>query len=696
MGIINSATRQIRRDYTVEELSRKADELRVWTLTSLVAAGSGHLGGCMSIMDVSAALYLKHASHDPENPTWAERDRVFWSVGHKAPALYASLGMAGYFDNRPVTFHGEAVEGMEDVKGVEQCVLLRKLGSGFEGHPNRMKLPGIELSSGSLGQGLGAACGAALSAKLRGADWKCYVLLGEGEHDEGSVWESVMFAAHHEQDNVIAIVDCNGFQIDGSTEEVMRKSLADKYLAFGWEVIECDGHDMQSILDALKIADEVEGKPAVILADTVKGKGASYAEGICGYHGMPPKDGRCGAESLECVIEELGLEDVFTPALLDRSFEIAERYQEEVDQRVEAMVPKFAHDYWWNSTENMQAKMDATRNGFGSAISALGADKNVCALGADITASIRMDYFYKPDGKTEDAERLTRFFSCGIAEANMTLVAAGLAKEGHIPFGGSYGVFSTGRNWDQLRTTVAYNNYGVKMADAHGGISVGPDGATHQSLEEISLITILPNFIMAVPADSVQTDKATNAIAGRPEPAVVRYAREATPVVTTPSTPYEFGVANVIRFRGEQPQFIDAFDHIIGSNYASEDEDVAIIACGPMVPEAMRAAWILKAEYGLETRVVDVHTVKPLDEGTIARAANETKAIVTAEEHQVGGFGNLIAGAISRACCVRPIRLAMVGVQDRFGDSGQPWELVKSFGLTAEHIATKCLDLLKQ
>ncbi len=695
MPIVDSTTGDVRRDYTVQELAHIADEMRVWNTMSLVAAGSGHLGGTLSIMDVAAALYLKHASHDPENPEWTGRDRIFWSVGHKAPALYVALGMAGYFDDRVVTFHGEVLEDLSDVKGIEQTVLLRKLGSGFEGHPNRFKLPGLELSSGSLGQGMGVACGSALHAKLTGADYTCYVILGDGEHDEGSVWESAAFAAHHELDNIVAIVDLNGLQIDGRTEDVLNKQdLREKYRAFGWEVFECDGHDMTAILDALKKADAVKGRPAVIVAMTIKGKGASYAEDVVGYHGVPPKNGRSGDESLDKLIEDLGLQDVFPRERVDQILEVAERYQAEVHKRVDAMVPKFSRDYWWNAADSMQVDMDATRNGFGGAICALGADDDVCALGADITSSIRMDYFYKPDGKTADPERMRRFFSCGIAEANMALVAAGLAKEGRIPFGGSYGVFSTGRNWDQLRTTVAYNDYQVKMADAHGGVSVGPDGATHQSLEEISLITILPNFIMSVPADSVQTEKATLAMARVPHPAVVRYAREATPVVTTPETPYEFGTANVIRLRQEADRFVDAFEHKLATEYASEDEDIAIIACGPMVPEAMRAAYIIKQERGIEARVLDVHTVKPLDEASIAKAALETKAIVTAEEHQVGGFGNLVAGAIARAAIGKPVKLAMVGVQDKFGDSGQPWELVKSFGLTAEHIATKCLELL--
>lgn len=397
---------------------------------------------------------------------------------------------------------------------------------------------------------------------------------------------------------------------------------------------------------------------------------------------------------MDVALETIGATDLFPAERVDALLKIAEDYQEQVDAKIEAIMPKFSRDYWWNHTDNMQAEMDATRNGFGRAIAKLGTDERVVAHGADITGSIRMDRFYKPDGKTEDAERKKRFFSIGIAEANMALVAAGFAKEGKIPFIGSYGVFATGRNWDQLRTTVGYNDFNVKIADAHGGISVGPDGATHQALEEISVITCLPNFQMVVPCDAAETAKATQAIAALAGPAVVRYAREATPVITTKETPFEFGKANVIRYRGEQDNFIDAFETQLFGQYQSEGEELAIIACGPMVPEAMRAAYILKEDYYIETRILNVHTVKPLDEAAIVATAREIPVIVTAEEHQVGGFGNLVASAITRGDVGQAVRLDMVGVEDRYGESGAPWELMKAFGLTAEHIAQKALNLL--
>ena len=670
MSIVDSKTGKIKKDYTLEQLIEKAREMRAYNMIAITAAGSGHTGGTLSIMDITAALYLKYIKHDPDNPTWEDRDRVIWSVGHKAPAIYVALAEAGYFP-------------------LDDTVKLRKLWSGFEGHPNRFKLPGLELSSGSLGQGLGVAIGCALNAKLEKKDYRVYTILGDGELDEGSVWEAAMCAAHYKLDNLVAIIDRNRLQIDGPTKEIMcLEDLCAKWQAFGWNTLEIDGHDMPQILSSLQEAQKTEDKPTVIIAHTVKGKGVSFTENQVGYHGVPPKDGRTGEESLDRALEDIG-DPQFTKEKVDYLLKIATDYQSEVDKKVEESLPKFSRNYWWNSSSLMQVKMEPTRNGFGRAIEELGKDEKVVALGADITSSIRMDKFY-----ASHPERKNRFFEIGIAEANMTLIASGLAKEGKIPFIGSYGVFITGRNWDQLRTTVCYNNYNVKIADAHAGISVGADGATHQALEDISNLYYLPNMHLTVPCDFIETEKATSAIASINGPAVVRYAREATPIITTKGTPYQFGLANIIRYRGERENFMEAFETKLSSHYTSENEDLTLIACGPMVAEAMRAAYILKEEYNLESRILNIHTVKPIDIQAITKAAEETNIILSVEEHQVGGFGNIVAGVIAQGKSYNtPLLLDMVGVEDRFGESGAPWELTKVFGLTGEHIAQRSKKL---
>jgi transketolase len=672
MPIMDSKSKKIIKNYTLDELKDISRSMRAYSITAISLAKSGHTGGTMSVIEIATALYFSEIAHDPKNPGWEDRDRVFWSAGHKAPALYAALGFTGYFN-------------------VDDIVKLRRLDSGFEGHPSRFKLSGIEASSGSLGQGLGIAVGSALNARLEKRNYRVYCILGDGELDEGSVWEAAMSASHYSLDNLAAIVDRNNLQIDGLTSDVMEiEPLIDKWTSFGWKVHECDGHSLPGILDALEKARKTEGKPSVIIAGTVKGKNISYAENVCAYHGMAPKDGRSGDESLDVALSDIGCR-FFTSEKLKKLEESVTRYQKEIDNKIDALVPKFSRNYFWNADNEMKVDMEPNRNGFGKGLEKVGEDPAVVALGADITDSIKMSSFY-----LNHPERNERFFSMGIAEQNMTAVAAGLAKEGKIPFIGSYGVFITGRNWDQLRTTVCYNNYNVKIADAHGGISVGPDGATHQALEDISNLYYLPNMNIVVPCDAIEAEKATISIKELYGPAAIRLAREATPVVTTDTTVFEFGKANIFRYRGACDRFIDAFEIIPAGKYRHENEKLAIIACGPVAAEGLRAAYILKEEYGIETRVINIHTVKPIDRDVIIKAAEQTDVIITAEEHQVGGFGNIIAGIITEnkspdSGC----RIKMIGVKDRFGESGQPWELMKLFGLTAEFIARSAADILE-
>lgn len=649
--------------------------MRGLDLIALCSAGSGHAGGTLSIMDIAAALYLKVARHDPQNPEWEGRDRIIWSAGHKAPALYISLGMSGYFP-------------------AEDVVLLRKFDSPFQGHPHWLKLAGVEASTGSLGQGLGIAVGMALSAKIYKKNYRVYCITGDGEWDEGSMWESAMEASHYRLDNLIVIVDRNYLQIDGFTEEVMRLDpLEKRFSSFGFEVLKTDGHRMESVVATLDKARQVKGlpacagkpaqagKPVVIVARTVKGKGVSFMENVADWHGKAPN-----IEQMEQGLKELKLWGKIDVAALQTK---AVSYQKKVDQKIEAFVPQFKRNYFWNKTERMKTVMEPTRFGFGRALAEEGDDKRIVCLGLDISDSVQISKFY--EGKPE---RKQRFLSMGIAEQSATTVAAGLAREGKLPVLSTYGVFCSQRNADQMRTSVCYGNLNVMFGGAHGGISVGADGATHQSLEEIAVVSILPNMYLEVPADSVETQKATKHLLLKVKgPKYIRFARGATPVISDETTPWVFGEANIIRFRGVKNNFKEAFEIVLSSKYKNEKEDAAIIACGPIVAEAMRAAWILKEEYDLETRVINMHTVKPLDKKAVVQAAKEVKIIVTAEEHQKGGFGNIAAAAILEASLPKTPKFAMIGVDDRFGESGAPWELMKVFGLTAEFIAKKILEL---
>ncbi len=667
MPIVDSRTGKATREYSTAELRETARRMRGWALLSLHAASSGHSGGTLSIMDVAAALYLQVIRHDPQNPQWSDRDRVYWSVGHKAPALYVALAFAGYFDRA-------------------DCLKLRQYGSGLEGHPNRFELPGVEVSSGSLGQGLSISVGSALSARLNGQAYRVYCIMGDGEQQEGQVWEAAMAAAHYKLDNLTAIIDQNHLQIDGRVEQVMNVfPLAEKYAAFGWNVIETDGHDPDELLSAFESAAAEVGKPTLVIAQTIKGKGVSFMEDVAGWHGKAPN-----RAELETALAELQCSwDIDTE--LSQTLEDQKR----ISAELRAATPSFKNDYWWNAGGEMQVDLEPTRLGFGRCLQEHGDDPRVCCLGADISDSIAMSGFYK-----NHPERRNRWLSMGIAEQSGTCVAAGLALEGKIPVFGTYGVFAAGRALDQLRTTVCYNNLNVKIAGAHGGVSVGPDGATHQALEEFFQVCGLPNMHVVAGADDIETERLTRTcLFDIDGPCYVRFAREATPTVTTVDTPLVFGKANVIRFRGVQPRFADAFETVPADQYTCENEDVAIISNGPELAEAMRAAWILKQEFRLETRVINAHTMKPFDEQAVVRAARECPVVLTAEEHQTGGLGNIVAGAILRAGLDRgadtpsPI-FDMIGIPDKFGCSGKPWELIRAFGLSAEHLAARARDLI--
>lgn len=314
-----------------------------------------------------------------------------------------------------------------------------------------------------------------------------------------------------------------------------------------------------------------------------------------------------------------------------------------------------------------------SRNGFGEGlVIAAEENPNVVGLCADLTESTRMEAF-----KNKFPER---FIEVGVAEQNMVTVASGMAHEGKIPFTSSYATFSPGRNWEQIRTTICYNNVPVKIVGSHAGISVGADGSTHQALEDIALTRVLPNMIVVVPADSIEAKKATIAIAKNGKPSYLRLSRDKIPVITTENSPFEIGKAEVLFDRDP-------------STSSGRFADVTIIACGQMVYMALMVAKKLE-EDKISVRVINCHTIKPLDIKTILAAAEETGAIVTVEEHQVnGGLGGAVAEVVAQSY---PVPIKIIGIEDKFGESGAPSELLKKFGLTEENIKKAVLEVLRK
>ncbi len=278
------------KDEILEKLEINANKVRQYILEMVYTAGSGHPGGSLSAADIITALYFHIMKHDPKNPQWKERDRFILSKGHAAPALYAALALSGYFP-------------------VEELSTLRKLGSRLQGHPDMRKTPGVEISTGSLGQGISCAIGFALAGKLDRKQYYVYTLIGDGESDEGEVWEAAMCAAHYKLDNLIAFLDRNKLQIDGNTEQVMSiEPVASKWNAFGWHVIEINGHNMREILASVDAAKEVKGRPKMIIAHTIKGKGVSFMEGAVAFHGKAPNKAEYeqGMKELKAEAKEIG------------------------------------------------------------------------------------------------------------------------------------------------------------------------------------------------------------------------------------------------------------------------------------------------------------------------------------------------------------------------------------------------------
>jgi transketolase len=305
-----------------------------------------------------------------------------------------------------------------------------------------------------------------------------------------------------------------------------------------------------------------------------------------------------------------------------------------------------------------------TRDGYGQGLIELGEkNPNVVVLTADLAESTRVEEFGKKYPE--------RFVECGVAEQNMMGIAAGLALSGKIPYVSSYAVFSPGRSWDQLRVSVCYTQANVKVAGAHTGISVGPDGATHQALEDIAIVRVLPNIVVEVPCDVHEARKTTLASADHKGPFYFRFGREKTPIITTAETPFEIGKVITLR----------------------DGDDVSIVACGPLVYQSLLAAEQLATE-GISARVINNHTIKPIDKLGLAKAAKETGAIVTVEEHQItGGLGGAVAEALGESY---PVPIERVGMPDTFGESGNPAELYEKYGMSISKIKEAAKSVIKK
>ncbi len=588
-------------------LTNIANRLRRHVIRMTYAAASGHPGGSLSAADMMAALYFHELRLDPARPDWPDRDRFILSKGHACPIWYAALAERGYFP-------------------VDDLWRLRQTDSHLQGHPDMRKTPGVEMTSGPLGSGLAAGAGMALGARIAGRDFRTFVMLGDGDLQEGATWEAAMLAGHQRLTHLIALVDYNRSQVDGKSDDILSLDpLPEKWRACNWRVREIDGRDMSQILDALAWATAAENTPACIIAHTIKGWPISFMLDKHEWHGKAPN-----REQAAMALSELGEE------ISDLEFRIA----------------KPAPTNSQSEIRNSESRI--LRDAFGFEIVKLGAElPNLVVLDADISSSLKTGAFRKtfPD----------RHINFGVAEQDMFLAAAGLATTGLVPLACTYATFATLRACEAIRSFICYPRLNVKVICSHGGLEVGWDGPTHQGIEDIAIMRALPNMTVVVPADAVAVPALLRQAIAHEGPVYFRMGRNPVPVIYDPSQEFRLGRAVVLR----------------------QGEDVTLIACGVMVALTLAAADEL-AGLGISARVIDMHTIKPLDDEAIGRAAAETGAIVTAEDHSIiGGLGGAVAEYLAEHC---PVPLARIGIPDVFCRSGDPTELFPMYGMAVSDI----------
>ncbi len=615
---------------------QKATLIRKWSLISTTIAGSGHPTSCMSAADLTTVLFDKYFTYDIQNPKNPNNDRFVLSKGHAAPLLYVLFAVAG---------------GLP----LEELKTLRKFTSRLEGHPTP-RFPYAEVTTGSLGQGLSVGAGMAFAlcaqsqkSKVKSQNLpKVYVLLGDGELAEGSVWEAANFASYYKLHNLIAIADINGLgQSQGTMFDHHMNEYIDRFAAFGWEVIAIDGHNFAEIDKALSLAvNNKSEKPFVIIAKTEKGKGVSFTEGKDGWHGKALKK-----EELEKALLELG--------------EVSD------DLKFNLGVPSNKHLGRWQAENHGSSEVSvvykkgeeiATREVYGKILADLGkTNQLIYALDGDTKNSTYSQNFLKA--------HQSRFIECFIAEQNMVGVATGLSTLGKIPFVSTFAAFLT-RAFDQIRM-AAVSKANVKFVGSHVGVSIGEDGPSQMGLEDIAMFGALPNSVVLHPSDAVSTAKLLVQLVNHKGISYLRTLRPKTPVLYDADEEFVIGGSKILR--------------------SSKEDVLTIVAAGITVHEALKAHEILKNE-GILVRVVDCYSVKPIDKKTLQQCNNETmkQCIITVEDHfQHGGLGDFVLDALSDQDA-KVIKLAV----NHISRSGTKDEVMEDAGISANHIVEQVKNLL--
>lgn len=598
-------------------LSDVANRLRIESIRSTTAAGSGHPTSCASAADVTAALFFGEMALDIENPRNPRADRFVLSKGHAAPLLYAIWAELG-------------------VVSQEDLLTLRRVDSIYEGHPTP-RIPFVDTATGSLGQGLSFGLGMAIAQAADGFGARTFVLMGDGESAEGSVWEAVELAGRRAQSNLTALVDVNRL---GQSAPTMYghdvEDLAARYRANEWHTQVVDGHDVGAVLDALEIARGVTDRPSVLVALTYKGRNIVDVEDKEGWHGkpLPPEH----ADRAVAHLESLMTGEPAPPPRRAEPGQLVARPHMELNGLSYGVGDKVA-----------------TRSAYGDALKALGvANDCIVAVDGDTQNSTYAERFGEvaPD----------RYVEAYIAEQNMVGIGSGQSALGRVPFVATFACFFT-RAADQIRMGgISATN--IKLCGSHAGISIGQDGPSQMGLEDLALFGTVPGCAVFYPSDAVSAARAVEVAANHEGMCYIRTTRPATPVIYGMDEVFEIGRAKVVR---------------------SGDADVCtVVAAGVTLEETLAAADTLAAE-GLGIRVVDPFTIKPIDADCLRESAAATSGrVVTVEDHyRTGGIGDAVDQALGEVPGVVHRRLAV----DAIPHSGEPAELLDKFGISARHIA---------
>ncbi|HSL22838.1 MAG TPA: transketolase [Vicinamibacterales bacterium] len=606
---------------SIDTLRNIATRLRMDSIRSTSRAGSGHPTTCLSAAEIMAALFFAEMRYEPQNPRNPHNDRFVLSKGHAAPVLYAAWAEAGLFPR-------------------DELLNLREIDSDLEGHPTP-RLEFVDVATGSLGQGICAAVGTALNARRIGSDYRTYVLIGDGESSEGSVWEAAQAAALFRLDNLCGITDVNAYGQSSPTPWGHdTAALLGRWRAFGWHAIDVAGHDVAKLLEAFADARAQQGRPTMILARTMKGKGVSLFENKPNWHGKPLKRG----EETDNALAELERQLLH----VEEEKEIGGPRSSSAPAGQAAAPPPLPPPAY-----KLQ-DMVATREAYGTALGVLGrVDPRVVAMDADVKNSTYSERFEK-----EFPERFYQFY---IAEQAMVGAAMGLAARGAVPFPSTFACFLA-RAADFIRM-LGISNLDVKLAGSHAGVSIGEDGPSQMALEDLAMMRAVPNCHVLYPCDAVSTERLVALAARTPGPAYIRTTRPKTPVIYGPDEQFPLGGSKVLRESG--------------------GDAVTVVAAGVTVFEALKAHDALAKE-GIAVRVVDAFCVQPIDAATLVRCGRATRGlIVTVEDHYVhGGLGDAVAEAVS-AEAIAVHRLAVHEIPR----SGRPEELLDRYGISARRIA---------